>query len=145
MTKPRIRVTLPHLDFPCLYLEQYLRQNRRILQVNPANTRVRLFFKVGVYPDVSSEHVMEPDSAEDHVVVEYDIPEDEPVSIATVRAISALKECGPCDLTPLYGAIDPDMLDDLCESQQEGTVKFVFSDFHLTLENGDCLLLRPVG
>lgn len=88
--------------------------------------------------------IMDHDNAEDHLVVEYDIPEDEPVSIATARAVSYLKESGPCDLNPLYGAIDPDMLDDLCKSQQEGTVKFVFSDYHITVESGDYLLLRPV-
>lgn len=89
--------------------------------------------------------IMDHENTEDHLVVEYDIPEDEPVSIAAVRAVSNLKGCGPCDLAQLYGAIDPDILDDLCESQQEGTVKFVFSDFHITVEAGDYLLLRPIG
>lgn len=82
---------------------------------------------------------------EDHFAVEYEIPEDESVSIAAVRAVSLLKRGGPCDLTPLYETIDPEILDSLCESQQNGRVKFVFSDFHITVERGDYLLLRPVG
>jgi len=35
------------------------------------------------------------------------------------------------------------MLDDLCKSQQNGIVKFVYSDFHITVEKGEYLLLRP--
>ena len=81
---------------------------------------------------------------EDHLVVEYEIPEGEPVSTAAVRAVSSLKERDPCNLTPLYETIDPEMLDELCESQQDGTVKFVFSGFHITVESGEYLLLRPV-
>lgn len=87
--------------------------------------------------------IMEQKIPDDHLVVEYEIPEDEPVSIAAIRAVSSLKECDPCDLTPLYETIDPDMLDDLCESQRDGTVKFVFSDFHITVERSEYLLLRP--
>ncbi|WP_425492878.1 HalOD1 output domain-containing protein [Natrinema amylolyticum] len=92
---------------------------------------------------------MPPDSPhslpEDHVIVEYEIPEGESVSIATIRAVSSLKECDPCNLTPLYETIDPDMLDDLCKSQQDGTVKFVFSNFHITVERGEYLLLQPAA
>ena len=80
----------------------------------------------------------------DHLVVEYEIPEDESVSMAAIHAVSSLNECDPLDLTPLYETIDPEILDNLCESQQDGTVKFVFGDFHITVERGEYLLLQPV-
>lgn len=86
---------------------------------------------------------METRDPEDQLVVEYEIPEDEPVSIAAIHAVSSLKQCKPWELTPLYEAIDPEMLDMLCESQQNGTVKFVFGNFHITVERGEFLLLRP--
>lgn len=85
---------------------------------------------------------MEHDISEDHLVVEYIISEDETVSRATVNAVSLLKECSPCDLTPLYETIDPEMLNDLCESQQDGSVKFVYSGFHITVEHGNYLALQ---
>ncbi|MFP8954718.1 HalOD1 output domain-containing protein [Natrialbaceae archaeon A-arb3/5] len=81
--------------------------------------------------------------SEQHVLVEYDIPADESVSMAAIHAVSSLKECKPWELTPLYMTIDPDMLDELCESQQDGTVKFVYSGFHITVERGEYLLLQP--
>ncbi|WP_394349518.1 HalOD1 output domain-containing protein [Natronococcus pandeyae] len=46
-------------------------------------------------------------------------------------------------MIPLYETIDPEMLDELCESQQNGTVKFVYSDFHITVEENEYLLLQP--
>ncbi|MFC6764465.1 hypothetical protein [Natrinema soli] len=38
--------------------------------------------------------------------------------------------------------MDPEMMNDLCESQQDGSVKFVYSGFHITVENGNYLALR---
>ncbi|RQG90712.1 hypothetical protein EA473_20375 [Natrarchaeobius chitinivorans] len=75
--------------------------------------------------------------------MEYEIPADESVSTAAIDAVSSLKECEPRELTPLYRTIDPELLDDLCQSRQNGTVKFVYSDFHVTVERGEYLLLRP--
>ena len=73
----------------------------------------------------------------------YEIPENESVSMAAIHAVSSLKECEPGELAPLYATIDPEMLDELWESQQNGTVKFVYSDFHITVEGGKYLLLQP--
>ncbi len=86
---------------------------------------------------------MEPENQEQHLLVEYEIPEDESVSMAAIHAVSSLKECEPWELAPLYETIDPGMLDDLCESQQNGAVRFVYSDFHITVESGEHLLLQP--
>lgn len=86
---------------------------------------------------------METQGPEDQLVVEYEIPEDESVSMAAIHAVSSLKQCEPWELTPLYETIDPEMLDMLCESQQNGTVKFAFDDFHITVERGTFLLLQP--
>lgn len=87
---------------------------------------------------------MVPENPEQHLLVEYEIPEDESISMAAIHAVSSLKECKPWELVPLYETIDPEMLDELCESQQSGTVKFVYSDFHITVERGEYLLLQPV-
>jgi len=86
---------------------------------------------------------MGPENPEQQLVVEYEIPEDESVSMAAIHAVSSLKECGPRELSPLYWTIDPELLDELCESQQNGIVKFVYNDFHITVEGGKYLLLRP--
>ncbi|MFD1563867.1 HalOD1 output domain-containing protein [Haloarchaeobius amylolyticus] len=86
---------------------------------------------------------MVPENTEQQLLVEYEIPEDESVSMAAIHAVSSLMECEPWELIPLYETIDPDMLDELCESRQNGSVKFVYSDFHITVEGGEYLLLRP--
>lgn len=86
---------------------------------------------------------MERDTPIAHLLVEYEIPDDESVSVAAIRAVSSLKECGPCELIPLYWTIDPDLLDELSESLQGGTVQFIYSDFHITVENGKYLVLQP--
>ncbi|AEH36693.1 HalOD1 output domain-containing protein [Halopiger xanaduensis] len=86
---------------------------------------------------------MGPENQEQQLLVEYEIPADESVSMAAVHAVSSLKECEPWELSPLYRTIDPEMLDDLCESQRDGIVKFVYSGFHITVEEGEYLLLRP--
>jgi hypothetical protein len=83
------------------------------------------------------------ENPEQQLLVEHEIPEDESVSMAAIHAVSSLKECEPWELSPLYRTIDPEMLDDLCKSQQNGIVKFVYSDFHITVEKGEYLLLRP--
>lgn len=113
------------------------------LLTTAAHTTIHLLLQnLGFIRTRPLKMIMEYEIPEDHLVVEYVIPEDETVSIAAVRAVSSLKECDPSDLTPLYETIDPEMLNDLCESQQDGTVKFVFSDFHITVENGEYLTLR---
>jgi len=76
------------------------------------------------------------ENPEQQLLVEHEIPEDESVSMAAIHAVSSLKECEPWELSPLYRTIDPEMLDDLCKSQQNGIVKFVYSDFHITVEKG---------
>ncbi|WP_054863520.1 HalOD1 output domain-containing protein [Natronolimnobius baerhuensis] len=86
---------------------------------------------------------MVPERPEQQVLIEYEIPEAESVSTAAINAVSSLNDCEPWELRPLYATIDPELLDELCESQQTGTVKFVYSDFHITVENGEYLLLRP--
>lgn len=86
---------------------------------------------------------MESQAPGDHLVVEYEIPEDESVSMAAINAVSSLKECEPWELTPLYETIDPEMLDNLCDRRQNETVKFNFSNFCITVERGEFLLLQP--
>lgn len=88
---------------------------------------------------------MEPTGSTDRLAVEYELRAGESVSRATLQAVSSLKGCDPCELTPLYWTIDPEILDELCASQEDGVVKFVYDDFHITVENGEYLLLRPTA
>lgn len=83
------------------------------------------------------------ENPEQQLRVEYEIPEDESVSMAAIHAVSSLTEREPWELMPLYATIDPELLDELCESQQNGTVEFVYSGFHITVERGEYLLLQP--
>ena len=86
---------------------------------------------------------MTPEDSEQPVLLAYEIPAGESVSMAAIRAVSSLKGREIRELRPLYETIDPEMLDELCESQQNGTVKFVYSDYHITVEAGTYLLLQP--
>lgn len=86
---------------------------------------------------------MTPENSEQPPLVEYEIPGGESVGMAAIKAVSSLKECEPWELVPLYETIDPEMLDELCGSHQNGTVKFVYSDFHITVGKRKCLLLQP--
>ena len=80
--------------------------------------------------------------------MESDIEADEPVSMAVVRAVSAVEGRDPRSLPPLEKALDTDALDALFDSRRDGTartggqVSFVYSNCRLTIDNGEYLTVR---
>lgn len=82
--------------------------------------------------------------------MEYDIGSNEPVSMAVVRAVSALNGCEPCSMRPLMGVVDPDALDTLFAEQDDGEprpggrVSFVYEHCRVTVDNGEYLTVRPL-
>ena len=82
--------------------------------------------------------------------MEYEIEDDEPVSLAVVRAVAAVEGREPCALRPLAEVVDPDALDALFEPRGDGEARtgghlsFVYSSCRVTVDNGEYLTLRPV-
>ncbi|SDN20038.1 hypothetical protein SAMN04487949_3643 [Halogranum gelatinilyticum] len=80
--------------------------------------------------------------------MEYELGADESVSMAVVRAVSALIGCEPCSLQPLGNVVDPDALDALFDRQYDGTprtggrLSFVYNGCHITINNGEYLTLQ---
>jgi len=77
--------------------------------------------------------------------MEYDIGTDEAVSMAVVRAVSAVEGRDPQSLPPLTNVLDTDALDTLFVPQGDGTARtggrlsFVYSNCRLTIDNGEYL------
>ncbi len=77
--------------------------------------------------------------------MEYDIDQDEPVSMAVVRAVSAVEGREPESLPPLENVVDTDALDALFDPRPDGKARsggklsFVYSESHLTVDNGEYL------
>lgn len=82
--------------------------------------------------------------------VEYGIDPGESVSMAIVRAVSAVEGCEPCSLRPLTAVIDPDALDALCAPRPDGTprtgghLSFIYSRCRVTVDNGEYLTVHPL-
>lgn len=82
--------------------------------------------------------------------MEYEISADEPVSVAVVRAVSAVRGRKPSRLPSLTDALDPDALDDVFGSRKDGTprtggrVSFVYGDCRVAVEHGEYLSLEPL-
>ena len=85
--------------------------------------------------------------------MEYDIGEDESVSGAVVRAVSAIEGRDPRTLRPLSDVVDPDALNALFDCQYDGRARiggqlaFVYSRCAITIDNGEYLtigLLDPL-
>lgn len=82
--------------------------------------------------------------------MEYDIGAGESVSTAVRRVVSAVKGCKPSELEPIAQSVDPDALDDLFETQEDGPsrtggrVSFVYSDCHISIDNGEYLTIEPL-
>jgi hypothetical protein len=81
--------------------------------------------------------------------VEYEIETDESVSMAVVRAVSAVEDRDPLSLPPLANVLDTDALDTLFNARGDGTprtggrLSFVYSNCRLTIDNGEYLTLQP--
>ena len=82
--------------------------------------------------------------------MEYDIGVEEPVSMAVVRAVSAVEGREPLSLPPLANVLDTDALDALFVARCDGTARtggrlsFVYSNCRLTIDNGEYLTLQPL-
>lgn len=80
--------------------------------------------------------------------MEYEIGGDELVSTAVVRVVSAIEGREPRSLRPLADVVDPAALDTLFDTRYDGTprtggrLSFVYSDCHITIDNGEYLTLR---
>ncbi|MDS0301082.1 hypothetical protein NDI76_20305 [Halogeometricum sp. S1BR25-6] len=80
--------------------------------------------------------------------MEYEIEGGESVSMAVVRAVSAVEGRKPCFLRTLTDVLDPDALDALCALQYDGTsrtggrVSFVYSGCYVTVDNGEYLTVQ---
>lgn len=83
--------------------------------------------------------------------MEYEIRPDESVSVAVVRAVSALEDREPDQLQPFSDVLDPDALDKIFEGHQDGTprigghVSFVYSSCQVTIEHGEYLTVEKLG
>ena len=55
------------------------------------------------------------------------------VSIDVVMAVAVAEDVAPTELSPLATAIDPDALDALVASMDEGTVTFSYSGYRVTV------------
>lgn len=79
--------------------------------------------------------------------MEYELGADESVSVAVVRAVSAIEGRDPRTLPPLSEVLDPEALDDLFEAQSDGRprvggrLSFIYSNSAVTIENGEYLSL----
>lgn len=63
----------------------------------------------------------------------YQIDDGEQLSSGVVHAVADAEDADPLDLTPLYGAVDPDALDALFASltdDSEASVDEVTFDYH---------------
>jgi hypothetical protein len=80
--------------------------------------------------------------------MEYEIGPDELVSMAVVRAVSAVEGREPFELQALSDVIDTDAVDSLFADRVNGTprpggsLSFVYSDCQVTVENGEYLTLQ---
>lgn len=80
--------------------------------------------------------------------MDYEIGVNESVSTAIVRAVSAVEGRRPCAVPPLTHVLDPNALDALFDSQPNGDpriggrLEFVYSNCHITIDNGEYLTVR---
>jgi hypothetical protein len=83
--------------------------------------------------------------------MDHEISVDESVSMAVVRAVSAVENRDPVTLPPLSAVLDPDALDALFDSTYDGKqriggqVSFVFSECRITVEHGEYLTAEPLS
>lgn len=83
--------------------------------------------------------------------MEQEIGADESVSMAVVRAVSAIEGKDSCSIGPLAEVLDPDALDALFDKRTKGKPRtggrgsFVYSQSHVTIEAGEYLSVEQIG
>lgn len=65
------------------------------------------------------------------------------ISVAVVKAVSAVENCDPTSLPLLRDVVDPEALDALCRSDGDHVVSFEFSDSYVTIESGESIVVKP--
>lgn len=81
--------------------------------------------------------------------MEYEISPDESVSMAVVRAVSAVEGREPCSLRPLAYVLDTDALDTIFETRANGqpraggSLSFIYSGCRVSIDNGEYLTIEP--
>ena len=80
---------------------------------------------------------------------QYDPADDVPVARAIVAAIADVEGVSPCELDRVSRYVDPDSLDDLLASADEGVranarVEFEFPDVEVVVESDGRILVTPV-
>ena len=82
--------------------------------------------------------------------MEYEIDGTESLSVAVVRAVSAVNGCPPEALRPLAEVLDPDALDVIFDGRGDGNprlggrISFIYSDCRITIDNGEYLTIDPI-
>lgn len=82
--------------------------------------------------------------------MEYEIESDELVSMAVIRAVSAMDGRGPCSLPPLADELDPDALDSLFAPGPEGSprngghLSFVYAGYRVGVDDAEYLTIESV-
>lgn len=82
--------------------------------------------------------------------MESEVGQNESVSTAVFRAVSAVTGQEPGSLQPLTDIIDPDALDALFEPRSNdvprtgGHLSFVYSSCRITIDNGEFLTIEPL-
>ena len=83
--------------------------------------------------------------------MEYDIGSDEPVSMADIRAVSAVDGREPASLPPLGNIVDTDALNSLFEPRLDGSsrpggrLSLVYNGYRITVDNSESLTITPVN
>jgi|GEM_PF-2294625 len=76
----------------------------------------------------------------DDAAVHYDVAANERVSEATVAAVAAAAGRDPLDIEPLYGAIDPEALDELTQphspQHSPSLVEFGYCGYDVAVHHG---------
>lgn len=82
------------------------------------------------------------------VGMDYELDAGESVSMAVIRAVSALEGREPDAIEPLGNVVDPEALNLLFSPQSNGTprnggsISFVYSNCRVTVENGEHLTVE---
>ena len=82
--------------------------------------------------------------------MEYEIGDNESVSTAVIRAVSAIDGRKPESLPLLTGVLNPDALDTLFETRPDGDPRtgghlyFIYNQCRITVDNGEYLTIQPL-
>lgn len=95
-----------------------------------------------------SEEGDAPSANDGAIRAEYDWT-DTPASTAVVETVAAACDCEPTELDPLYEVVDPDALDAVVRSSENGpvvggaTVTLEVADRSVTVHDGGAVVVRP--